>query len=409
MAKKLSNLELLKNRLIYLSTLLPNPTPDAERLALRKNIHDAWKTVFEFLGREKDHPLDDDDFLWAHWAMYFTYARNEAGELEKFLLNRHFTVKNVADGRVKAADLQNYVASIQNSVRKWYEIHFPNRANSLSDELQRGLERLDRLGREGAFEPLLMAALQTGTQEGELRKLLQAAERFVFVVNRLCRSRADAGDSEFYGLAHDIFSREKTVEEAIQAINNRTDRHFSKEKALMEMRELFRNDAGFYSWGGLRYFLFEYEQHLKERARKEESKINWTEFARAKKDHVTVEHIYPFTPEIRDWPGFEARKKRERETLVNSLGNLLALSQSRNSSFSNRAFLKKKEDAKGVTGYYNGSYSEIAVARSSEWTLELVLKRGLEMLDFLENKWVVTIGSRSEKIQFLNLEFMETT
>jgi hypothetical protein len=157
--KKLSNLELLKNRLIYLSTLLPNPISDAERRTLRKNINDVWKTVFEFLGREKNDPLDDDDFLWAHWAMYFTFARNEAGELEKFLLNRHFTVKNVVDNTVQAADLQNYVGSIQSSVRSWHEIHFPSRANSLSDEVRRGLERLDRLGR-GAFEPLLIAALQ---------------------------------------------------------------------------------------------------------------------------------------------------------------------------------------------------------------------------------------------------------
>jgi uncharacterized protein with ParB-like and HNH nuclease domain len=87
--KKLSNLELLKNRLIYLSTLLP--TADTERLALRRNINDAWKTVFEFLGKEKSAPLDDDDFLWAHWVMYFTYTRDEANALQKFLLLLHIS------------------------------------------------------------------------------------------------------------------------------------------------------------------------------------------------------------------------------------------------------------------------------------------------------------------------------
>lgn len=64
--KKLSALELLKNRLIYLSTILPPPTAESERRTLRKNINDAWKTVFEFLGREKGAALDDDEFLWAH-------------------------------------------------------------------------------------------------------------------------------------------------------------------------------------------------------------------------------------------------------------------------------------------------------------------------------------------------------
>ncbi len=89
---------------------------------------------------------------------------------------------------------------MQNSVRKWHEIHFPHRAILLSDILRRELERLERLGR-GAFEPLLMAALQISNDEGELKRLLTTAERFVFVVNRLCRTRADAGDYEFYRLS----------------------------------------------------------------------------------------------------------------------------------------------------------------------------------------------------------------
>ena len=61
--KPLSRLELLKNRLIYLSTLIPEPAEEEDGRALRRNINDAWKTIFEFLGREKDQILDDDDFL----------------------------------------------------------------------------------------------------------------------------------------------------------------------------------------------------------------------------------------------------------------------------------------------------------------------------------------------------------
>ena len=242
--KKLSALELLKNRLIYLSTMLPPPAVETERRTLRKNINDAWKTVFEFLGREKRAALDDDEFLWAHWAMYFPYTRDEANALERFLLNKHFTPGQVRNGEVSASNLQEYVASVQASVRKWHEIHFPHRATLLSDTVRRELERLERLGR-GAFEPLLMAALQISVDEGELKKLLITAERFVFVVNRLCRTRADAGDYEFYRLAHDLFSNQKTLAQAIRAIEDRTSRHFSKEKAITEMRELFRYSDGF--------------------------------------------------------------------------------------------------------------------------------------------------------------------
>ncbi len=97
----------------------------------------------------------------------------------------------------------------------------------------------------------------------------------------------------------------------------------------------------------------------------------------------------------------------QSQTLTNSLGNLLALSQSRNSTFSNRAFSAKNQDAQGVKGYYNGSYSEIAVAQSSDWTPDSVLRRGLEMVAFMEARWGISLGSEQEKKRFLSLEFME--
>ncbi len=185
--------------------------------------------------------------------MYFPYNRDEAGALERFLLGKHFTTKRVADGELGAANLQHYVASIQHSVQNWRKIYFPLKASALPDDVRGALDGLDRLGR-GAFEPLLMGALQVTEDEGDLLGLLNAAEQFVFVVNRLCRVRADAGDYEFYRLANEVYSRQTTVPKAREQINARTARHFSKEKALTEMRELFRYDVGFYSWTGLRYF-----------------------------------------------------------------------------------------------------------------------------------------------------------
>ena len=397
--KKLSALELLKNRLIYLSTLLPSPAVKSERLTLRKNINDAWKTVFEFLGREKGAALDDDEFLWAHWAMYFDYDRREADALERSLLQTHFTPKSVGE-RAVATSLQDYVASVQASVRKWHEIHFPHRATALSDDVRRELERLDRLGR-GAFEPLMMAALQICEDESELKRLLASAEQFVFVANRLCRTRADAGDTEFYRLAHELFKRAKTPAQAIQAIDDRTTKHFSGEKAIAEMRELFRIADGFYSWSALPYFLFEYEQYLKDRSGKQEGKMDWSEFTATKRDHVTIEHIYPQAPKQDEWPDFSKLEVAKRRALSNSRGNLLALSQSRNKSFSNKAFGNKKRDAKGVKGYYNGSYSEIAVAQVPGWSPETILRRGLEMVEFLETRWNIFLGSQTEKKRFL--------
>ncbi|HTA45571.1 MAG TPA: DUF262 domain-containing protein [Bryobacteraceae bacterium] len=403
--KALSRLELLKNRLIYLSTLIPEPTEEEDRKALRRNVNDAWKTIFEFLGREKDRILDDDDFLRAHWIMYFIYKRDDAGQFSSFLLGEHFTTARVTDKKLHVKELQRYVTSIQDSVRKWHEIHFSDRAQNLGAEVRRSLERMDRVGR-GAFEPIMMAAMQKASGDAQLTNFLTASERFVFTVGRLSRSRADTGDSEFYRLAGELYRGERTLPEATDIVTSRTTKNFSAEKAIGRMRELFQDSNGFYSWDGLRYFLFEYEHHLKDKAGMGTIKLTWNEFNSSKRDHATIEHIYPNVAASADWPSFEVRSETERRVLRNSLGNLVAASQSRNSKFSNRPFAAKKQDADGAKGYFNGSYSEIEVAQLADWTPQSILNRGLAMLDFLESRWHVSLGTHDDKVKFLNLEFL---
>ncbi|HXX22365.1 MAG TPA: DUF262 domain-containing protein [Terriglobia bacterium] len=409
--KRLSKLELLKNRLIYLSTLFPAPSDGADPTVLRHNINDAWKTAYEQLGKVKGRPLDDDDFLRAHWVMYFEYARRGADQFAKSLLEDHFVAKNLTPPQAPLTirDTQQYVSSVQVSVRKWHIINFPELSAQLPDNIRLWLERLKRLGR-GAFEPLIMAALQKDVPVVELQNFLEAAERFVFVVARLCQRRADAGNNEFYRLASQLFRDKKSLGEVATIVRERTGYWFYLPKAVSDMHDLFEREAGFYSWSGLKYFLFEYEQHLRQLAGMNTQRIDWGAFTTSKKDHVTVEHIYPQSatqdPGALEWPGFKTRPKKERELLLNSLGNLLPLSQSRNSKFSNRPFEKKKKDDDGVQGYRNGSYSEIRVAQCADWTPWSVLDRGLEMLDFLEKRWGIALGSRDTKLKLLHIEFM---
>jgi len=403
--KPLSKLELLKNRLIYLSTLLPESTRQADKTALRRNINDAWKIVYEYLGREKESPLDDDEFLRAHWIIFFRYARDEAGQFSRFLLGTHFTTQHVTQGRLSISELQRYVDSIQRSARKWHAIHFPASAEGLSQEVSTQLEKLVRLG-TGAFEPLILAAMLKYPDNADLPRLLIAAEKFVFLVSRLSQRRSDTGDSEFYRLAGQLYRGEKTLLEAISTVDSQTSYFFSAEKATLNLRELLQKDGGFYSWDGVRYLLFEYEQNLRERSGVSTARLSWEVLKANKRDMLSLEHIYPVTPGD-NWPSFASRSELERLMLRGSLGNLLALSRQRNSRFSNRPFVEKKQD--GEFGYFNGSYSEINVSQSEEWTPQAILNRGLEILDFLEVRWGVSLGSRYEKVKLLGLEFLEPT
>jgi hypothetical protein len=121
--KPLSRLELLKNRLIYLSTLAPSP--DAEKGKVRGNINAVWRTVYEELGRKPDSALDDDAFLRAHWIVFFGYDKDEADPLTQFLLNKHFTTDRLTGGELALAHVQQYADSLQISARVWQRLHFP--------------------------------------------------------------------------------------------------------------------------------------------------------------------------------------------------------------------------------------------------------------------------------------------
>ena len=106
--KPLSNLELLKNRLIYVSTLLN--VADADKSRLRRDINECWKKIYHILGKSKERVLLDDEFLVTHFMLYF--AKN-IDELEKesytrrydhlgqwqsnYLLNDYFVVQKIFD------------------------------------------------------------------------------------------------------------------------------------------------------------------------------------------------------------------------------------------------------------------------------------------------------------------------
>jgi hypothetical protein len=400
--KELSKLELLKNRLIYLSTLLK--VDDPQKRQLRQNITDAWKTVYEYLGKDKDSPLDDDDFLRAHWIMYFEYSRDSAGTFHQFLLNQFFTTRRI-NGSVTLEVLQEYVTSLQAAVKSWWAIHFPSKTNSLAPKLRRGIERLSRLG-YGAFEPLLMAALLRKTADDDVDRLVLQAERFIFLAARLSGTRSDTGNSHFYRLAGDVYYGRTSWEEATDSVRWWVENHFNVERAIVDMEERFSEEDGhgFYSWRELRFFLFEYEQHLKALAHSSTSKLNWDDLNESKRDHVTVEHIYPQRPIDGEWPEFERPGEDQQHRFRHSLGNLLALSRPKNSELSNQSFRRKKRGQNG-RGYANGSFSEGRIAQETTWSPKNITARGLEMLEFLEQRWDVSLGDKTTKLRLLGLSF----
>lgn len=418
--KKLSNLELMKNRLIYLSTLFKSE--QHEKDSLRKNINEVWKTIYEYLGKNKADPLDDDEFLKNHWIMYFKYSRETAGDYITFLLEKHFTAKNLLQNeilqdknKISMGDIQKYVTSMQDSVKIWYHIH--NADNSgYENEIKKWLIKLMNLN-FGAFAPLIMAILYRvdSLKHDEVVDVFKTMERYIFLIFKISQRRSNVGDSEFYRFARDLYSKERSLAEINKYIeewifgNDNENGYFDKNRFFDYINERFTiQKDGFYGWNGLKYVLYEYDYRLQEDSKGKDKKIDWIDFNKEKSDHISIEHIYPQASNQKCWNEFFGNQTtKEKFKLCNSLGNLLPLSQKKNSSLQNDCFAEKKRQKKGSVGYFNGSYSENEVAQKEHWTPEEILNRGLKILSFIEKRWGIDFGNNEEKRKLLNIEFLK--
>ncbi len=407
--KPLSKLELLKNRLIYLSTILDNS--EEEINSLRQQINESWKTIYSYLGKSKEDPLDDDDFLKNHTYMYFGYMDKTTDLFSEYLLDEYFTTKNVLDRVVRLTTIENYVISVQRSVQKWFEINFPFHPDStLDNNLKEWVAKIKRL-KYAPFEPNIMAALLSQASVDSLLKLLKAMDRYVFLVFKIYQSRQHMGKNLFYGKAKTVFET-GDIWELKRLIESRTDSD-TKEYDLTLFKnylsEIFQNvneKKGYYAWNGIHYFLYEYELFLQ---RSEEQKVTYESFIKRN----SVEHIYPQTSIDECWEiAFVTYSNEQRLKLKNTLGNLLLLSVPKNASLQNKCFeFKKRRQVVGnpseFKGYFNGSHSEIAVNTYNNWTAKEILERGIKMLNFLEKRWEVRLGTFDQKKSLLFIDFLQ--
>lgn len=387
--KQLSKLELLKNRLIYLSTLLKEDEGIKNRL--RKDINETWKTIYEYLGKNKNNPLNDDKFLINHWIMYFRYNKNEANAFSNFLLKEKFTTKNIIEDKLGIVEIQSYLSSLATSIKQWFYI-FNIHYSDYSDDIKEWIRKLNMEGL-GAFSPLIMAVLCKEKDKNMIFKLIYECERFIFLVVFVSHRQQNTNSNEFYRIAHDYYEGKRTTQQIIDIIRNRTSYNsrvlFNPVRFQHHISDLFykNNQEGFYSWNGLRYFLYEYEEELQNDM---DAKITWDIFDRRDKED-TIEHIYPQTPTDSYWrERFHALKPQKKQLYLNSLGNLLLLSRSKNSKLQNLPFDEKKkryDNAGNCMGYFNGSYSEREVSEKDEWTPSAIRERGRKMLDFMEKRW----------------------
>lgn len=442
--KKLTNLELLKNRLIYLTTLYDTDKLDSmDKAELRKQINDAWKEVYYQLGRNQNSPLSDDEFLRAHWIIYFQYSRKKGDDYIKFLLNK-FSAKNIFDKQIVAieeevsetietdieedddvpqptepetvmiisklepGEIAAYVNSLKSVAKYWFFTFFPE-LSDLTHEEKVWIERLNRVG-VGYFRPLVAASLtaDANATPEERIEFFRAVERFIFLSFRMAAFQSSYKSSDYYRKTREVYTGELALSEVTASLleTSTYDMDYAIKNFMTRIDKRFSNGDGFYGWRDLRYLLFEYEYKKAEETGIE--KLGWTPFTKVEKDKVTIEHILPQTPTKWYWKNqFRQYTDAEIKILSGTLGNLLPLSQSVNSALQNDSFADKKSSKSiGRRGYEDGSHSEIEVSRQADWDAQRILKRGMKLLKFIETRWDIKFKDESQMLDLLHISFV---
>lgn len=457
--KRLSILELLKNRLIFLTTLYGKEIAyEAKKKELRDSINGAWKEIYKHMGKNKSQLLNDDDFLKAHWIMYFQYTRNRGDDYVKYLLGNFFSQSRILrelstktdqwetidelseaeedfreseeredpeestklENKLEPQEILKYTKSIQASSGAWYKTWFPNSVSDMDSELAEWIEKLNRLP---IFycRPLVMSLLLKEHDKEKIIETIKLIERYLFIAFRLNKTYSNSGSSQFYNASRELYHGKLKLEELQSLIKTQLSFYFTKDdkfksenfKSMIKERFEGKQKNGFYGWPGIEYFLYEYELCLmKQRGT---PKIGeWKLFTKSEKDKTSIEHILPQNQEDPYWKErFTRFTEDEKLRLCHSLGNLLPLSLSINIALQNGSFDEKKNikmDSNGKVlrqGYKNGSYSEIEVSEISEWTHKEIRERGLKLLKFLEKRWNVSLGTENDKLHILNLDFLK--
>ncbi len=452
--KKLSDLELLKNRLIYLTTLYNDQELDAsERQSLRDRVNETWKEVYYQLGRNKIRPLNDDDFLRAHWIMYFKYSRKTGQDYIRFLLGEQFTPQKVhkkvvqdvvleafqeqrpeleldeqedengneqeeaapvPTAQLSPREINDYVLSLKASAVHWFNSFNPSLSEGPTPKEREWLDRINRLGM-GYFRPLIMAILKHEATAASRVKVFQKIERFIFIAFRMNAARANYGSSEFYNAVRALDRGEIDFKEIERQLDAHLVYTFNEDKTLRSgdfynfLSKKFKSGSGYYGWSaGLRYLLYEYELSLFDAA--VQQKVSWDDLLKTDKDKISIEHVYPQT-ETPEWAKiFKGKSKKIRGVYSASLGNLLLLSTAINSSLQNDGFEAKKTAKYSAGkqrlrhGYSDGSHSEIEVSRCPSWGPDEIQARGHRLLQFMEKRWAFSFQNDEdrERLLFLN-------
>lgn len=403
--KRLSNLELLKNRLMYLSTFFPQE--DARGLQLKKNINTDWQNIYRNLCFG-DEQLSDDDYLKAHWIVYGRLNKRKGDAYIDDLLGVEFAIdsgvfyKYIADKDYSKAfkHVNDYIDSLSKYSLFWAFVNKPDEVSiNLQNDENYWINRLSRISTSMFLRAALMVIVaENSLVAADKNYYYSKIELFIFTNKLLAQ---DSNDLSFLVTsAKKLLEKSANKTQVFKDIIHDIDTHALHVDAqrvqiaidAFKSNVLEKKNNSYYNWNGLSYFLYEYNDSL---AIQNAAPIQWYQLS-----STSIEHVLPQTPDATYWKvAFEKYNDEEMKIITNSLGNLLLLScGSENSSLRNYSFPVKKEMSVDSMkfAYSHGSRSAREIAANDCWTINEVSARTDKLIKFMYDHWFASLRIRQQ-------------
>ncbi len=416
--KPLTTLEKLKNRLLFLTSKLPS-SDDIQGLS--DIINDSWGKVYEWLGTNVDSMLNEDEFLSAHLTLLrippdYVYSEQMAEQKVFRMFCSRSTQYNRSDTRgqqdnaekepaVNYDKIHDYAIDLENFVPYWYQAYFPD--PKTSDGLrQLKIQLLNRSKEMKLFLAKLLSLKKTN--QVKVSQCLELVEKIVFRDSIPGLSLMD--ERTFATKARQLHNKEISIDNLYVELSSLLETPCNTQSLIAGFRNLFnyqRGNIGFHRWSGLKYFLFEYEEHLRG---KQLAHLTWEQY-----DVTSIEHIMPRTyadhwqNEMNTYLSGKSFSPEEeykaKNILLNSLGNLTVIQDIKNSGLGNNPWTTKK------AAYSNGCFSEIEISSKTAWdpwSSQSIFERGKDMIDILSGLLgTLSLISNQQQDDYVDVLFYE--
>lgn len=427
--KRLSRLELLKNRLIYISCMFT--APESEVLRLREKINTCWKNIYFALGKNAKYPLNDDEFLDAHYHTYFSdtvyqfYKKNEDYHFYRphhrsckldYLLEKHFIVERIESGELLINDVFKYIEDLNKYIQIWNIVNFPDESN-YPEDIKEYLEKIIFLTHDSYMHPsyfiddnyyrpsymklFLCTVLSKEKSQNTIKNFIKVLEQYLFI-QRFYPYEVFYVESERISIG-EFFYKYSTAELSLSEIKDKIESYTNKiiEGKTNQLKLIDHyGHSGFYNEEITPYILWEYEKDLQIQSKNGTAKIQ--RFKDIIEIYNSIEHIYPKNATCTYWKE-RFRFGRKNCKLRNSIGNLLMISQPKNGKLANKPFPEKCRNSDNNVGYAFGCYSEMEVAQNANWTIKEISDRGIKLINFIKRRWNIKIDKK-HYMKFLGLD-----